>query len=66
MRMVPTNFNGYVKRNNFCLTMLLVKPYDQVHTVQMTLKTQKWKTCISVWYSSKGMLLVFWSLPYST
>jgi len=31
--MVPTNFNGYVKRNNFSLTMLLVKSYDQVHTV---------------------------------
>jgi hypothetical protein len=36
--MVPTNFNRYVKRNNFSLTMLLVKPYDRVQTVQMTLE----------------------------
>jgi hypothetical protein len=57
--MVATNFYGYVERNNFPLTMLLVRSYDQVHTVQMTLKTQNWKTCISVWYSSKGTNVCF-------
>jgi len=39
--------------------MLLVKSYDQVHTVQMTLKTEKWKTSMSVWYHSKGTNICF-------
>jgi hypothetical protein len=59
--MLPTNFYGYVERNNFFLTMLVVKSYDQVHTVQMTENRQMENTHISMvqYQGYQHMLLVF-------
>jgi hypothetical protein len=47
-RMVPKNLYGYVERNNFSLSMQLVKSYDQVHTIQMTPKREMENTHVSM------------------